>query len=690
MPKTSDPVVKDSHINNSGNATGISDVNVLKSVYNNAHKYNTDSSSLKALYEFFRDTIGSRGNANDEKPASGYGNNSISLGSFNDNYIYGFSIKATSETRSDLYYDNNNGSCTITPKYGKDNTIFRVEFGAEVSTGAVGQAITFPDLNGTEREQAKKDGTWKSDQGTGTRWRDYPVTISHEGSNSNTRGNDSISFTVRIGYDDEACRIIRTAQSLNDNIRISTKSYIVGTELYDESATFDSSSKPNQVIGLYGDAISDSEILLNWEPAAGASSYKVYRGSTVIANNLTQFSYTDTGLTPNTSYTYKVSAVNTNGEGTASTTVTIKTLPLTTRFYFKTREDFVEKGDNLVIGDFSYDTQTACIFKTYATQYKYKFNVRINIEDRPLTDSAIALYETVIGSYNKDNSFPGNGDPRLDDAIITYKKFKNLEQPDFISSYDLLSLDVYNASDVLVDQWKIAKRISEVTDQEILDGKNGLLFRDIASSELTGITLPSKSVVPTIASFSYYINDPNAPLNSNVDKEQTLEFVLPLNITDAEIPYQDTITFKVTQSSGDVYAIYAEGNNSKTYILNVYTSANSIDHTTQTGKVFYNIEFNPTLNKDDSRKNLIDQGWGNNRLTFNTLKLVNGTNVLKTWDIGKTFYTGSDVYGSTTSKFTINNVSDLPGTPNNSSIYYLDSNTISAGVATAIFDITVS
>jgi uncharacterized protein YxeA len=70
-------------------------------------------------------------------------------------------------------------------------------------------------------------------------------------------------------------------------------------------------------------AESSSSILLNWEPVSGANGYYVYRADTYYdtysyITSTSYTSYTDTSLSSNTTYYYKVSAYNSYGESSQS------------------------------------------------------------------------------------------------------------------------------------------------------------------------------------------------------------------------------------------------------------------------------------------------------------------------------------------------------------------------------------
>ncbi|MDR2798080.1 MAG: fibronectin type III domain-containing protein [Treponema sp.] len=71
---------------------------------------------------------------------------------------------------------------------------------------------------------------------------------------------------------------------------------------------------------------SSSSIRISWNAVSGATSYKVYRstsvsGSYTLVNSATTTSYTDTELSAGTTYYYKVSAVNSAGESEQSSSI---------------------------------------------------------------------------------------------------------------------------------------------------------------------------------------------------------------------------------------------------------------------------------------------------------------------------------------------------------------------------------
>ncbi|MBR7834811.1 fibronectin type III domain-containing protein [Actinospica durhamensis] len=83
-------------------------------------------------------------------------------------------------------------------------------------------------------------------------------------------------------------------------------------------------SAPAAPTGLTVTAKTSSTVSLSWTASSGATGYKVLRNGTSVATP-TSTSYTDTGLTAGTSYTYTVEATNTAGSSAASSSVTATT-----------------------------------------------------------------------------------------------------------------------------------------------------------------------------------------------------------------------------------------------------------------------------------------------------------------------------------------------------------------------------
>ena len=87
---------------------------------------------------------------------------------------------------------------------------------------------------------------------------------------------------------------------------------------------------PSAPTGLIATPVSSSKINLSWAASAdnvGVTAYKVYRGGTLIATLGKVTSYSNTGLTALTSYSYTVAACDAAGNCSAqSTAVVAKTL----------------------------------------------------------------------------------------------------------------------------------------------------------------------------------------------------------------------------------------------------------------------------------------------------------------------------------------------------------------------------
>jgi|GEM_PF-1549422 len=94
-------------------------------------------------------------------------------------------------------------------------------------------------------------------------------------------------------------------------------------------------SPPDMPTNLVATPVSNARIDLSWDSVSGATSYNLYRDTnpsftaTTTISGIEDTSYNNTGLSPSTTYYYKVSAVNGIGEGDLSEVVSTSTLGFT-------------------------------------------------------------------------------------------------------------------------------------------------------------------------------------------------------------------------------------------------------------------------------------------------------------------------------------------------------------------------
>ncbi len=88
---------------------------------------------------------------------------------------------------------------------------------------------------------------------------------------------------------------------------------------------------PAAPTGLGTSGATSSSMALAWSAVSGATGYNVYRGGAKVnASTVTTTSYTDTGLSPSTTYSWTVSALNASGESAQSSAATGTTTAATT------------------------------------------------------------------------------------------------------------------------------------------------------------------------------------------------------------------------------------------------------------------------------------------------------------------------------------------------------------------------
>src|SRR5207245_4880736 len=142
----------------------------------------------------------------------------------------------------------------------------------------------------------------------------------------------------------------RRSSALSDTGLTHTTTYTYRVSAINSIGTGSSSSvasattpiaAPSPPIGLAGTTVSSSQINLSWTAptdngGSAITGYKVERStdggttwSTLVANTgITETTYSDTGLMHGTAYTYRVSAINSVGMSSPSSTASATTLPV--------------------------------------------------------------------------------------------------------------------------------------------------------------------------------------------------------------------------------------------------------------------------------------------------------------------------------------------------------------------------
>jgi chitodextrinase len=130
---------------------------------------------------------------------------------------------------------------------------------------------------------------------------------------------------------------------------------------------------PNGVKGLAAATIGKDSISFSWEPDArdlDIDHYVVYKAGVILADSITEKSFTDTGLNMSTEYVYLVAAVDTSGNIGPKTT-----LKATTRS---------ESFQSLIISDFKAEAFGTSVYVAWTTNIASHTRVRYGVNPQLL------------------------------------------------------------------------------------------------------------------------------------------------------------------------------------------------------------------------------------------------------------------------------------------------------------------
>ena len=197
------------------------------------------------------------------------------------------------------------GNQTITVTYSDKTASFTVNV-----IDPIKSTIATPTANPTA-------GTYNSAQSVSLSCATENATIYYTTNGSNpTETSNKYSGAISISVT-TTLKAIAVKEDMN-NSGILTAAYTVTTAVF---------APPTGVTATPASSIS---ITVNWSPVTGATGYKVYRntsssGAYSHVGTLASTSYTDSGLSANTTYYYKVSATNSAGESAQSSPVSATT-----------------------------------------------------------------------------------------------------------------------------------------------------------------------------------------------------------------------------------------------------------------------------------------------------------------------------------------------------------------------------
>ena len=251
------------------------------------------------------------------------------------------------------------------------------------------------------------DGTFDGKQGT------TQLTVA-----KNAGGTDNLPATA--GKTDMANEI-DTFQKSGQNKSGGTTTPAIINDLKATSGTV--SSKPDPPANMKANAASSTQVNLTWDAVAGAEGYKIYRGGTLLKSVSKAFTtVSDSGLTPNTSYCYYVTATDITGnESNKSSQVCVTTsgtpppVPtgLTATAFSDTQIDLIwVSGGGSTAG-----------FKVYRGGTLHKSTATASASDTGLTAStqycyAVSAYDIAGNESNQTTQVCATTDPPPTPASI--------------------------------------------------------------------------------------------------------------------------------------------------------------------------------------------------------------------------------------------------------------------------------
>ena len=151
--------------------------------------------------------------------------------------------------------------------------------------------------------------------------------------------------------------------------------------------------KPDAPTTLVADSTQNT-VMLSWSAVSDVTGYKIYRGTQLLSTQ-TGLTYTDSGLTPNTQYSYKVTAYDNNGESDPKE-ITVSTKEWQVENLRQTAKDYT----SLAIGWSGSDIATG--YKIYRDDKLVSDQTTTTYIDKGLLPDEEHVYK--VQAYNANSS----------------------------------------------------------------------------------------------------------------------------------------------------------------------------------------------------------------------------------------------------------------------------------------------
>lgn len=154
---------------------------------------------------------------------------------------------------------------------------------------------------------------------------------------------------------------------------------------------------PSTPTGLTFVSKTTNSISLKWNNSTNATAYRLYRGNTKVFEG-NKLEFTDSNLTPNTSYNYTISAVNAIGESPKSAIVAIKTdEPKLAAPPTPTGLSLISKTTNSIYLKWS-ASSTATGYRIYRSNNKVYEGEKLEFNDSGLMENT--SYDYTVSAFN--------------------------------------------------------------------------------------------------------------------------------------------------------------------------------------------------------------------------------------------------------------------------------------------------